>query len=540
MDNKRNTMFSAYQWWQYGVIYQIYPRSFQDSNNDGIGDLPGILSRLDYLRWLGVDAIWLSPVYPSPMADFGYDVSDYCDIDPIFGDLQDFDRLLEQAHARNLKVILDFVPNHTSDQHPWFVESRSSRTSAKRDWYLWRDPAPDGGPPTNWLSSFGGSAWTLDEATGQYYHHHFLKQQPDLNWRNREVVDAMLSAMRFWLDRGVDGFRLDVIWLIIKDSEYRDNPANPEFTPNEPPHHRLLATYTTDRPEVLDIINRMRQLVDSYPERMLVGEIYLPVERLMTYYGAHGAGVHLPFNFQLITLPWHARTIAKVIDQYEALLPQHGWPNWVLGNHDQPRLASRVGLDQARVAAMLLLTLRGTPTLYYGDELGMQNVKIPPDRIQDPFEKNVPGIGLGRDPQRTPMLWNSTSHAGFSQHDPWLPLSENADQIHVAGQAAHEESLLNYYRHLLAFRRSEPALSIGRYASVPARGDLLAYMREYQGRKLLIVLNLGDQDGQLQLQSGSELQMLFSTLNEQQTASLSWDNYYLVVPGNCGAVFETQ
>ena len=484
-------MSEQHEWWQSGIIYQIYPRSFQDSDGDGVGDLRGIHARLDYLQWLGVDAIWLSPVVPSPMADFGYDVSNYTDIDPLFGSLEDFDALLADAHQRGIRLVMDFVPNHTSDQHPWFIESRSSRDNPKRDWYLWRDPAPGGGAPTNWLSSFGGSAWTWDERTEQYYHHHFLPQQPDLNWRNPDVVDAMLDAMRFWLDRGVDGFRLDVIWLIIKDEQYRDNPANPNFEQHEPPHHQLLATYTTDRPEVHDIIGKMRELLDSYDQRMMVGEIYLPVDRLMTYYGAHGSGVHLPFNFQLITLPWKARTIQQAVEQYEAALPPHGWPNWVLGNHDQPRLASRVGAAQTRVAAMLLLTLRGTPTMYYGDEIGMHNVPIEPHQVHDPVEKNLPGMGQGRDPQRTPMQWSSEPHAGFSPAEPWLPIAADADQQNVAAMRDDPRSLLTLYRRLIDLRRSEPALSIGSYSTLPAEEDLLAYVRREADRQFLVVLNLG-------------------------------------------------
>ncbi len=388
-------MSRKHEWWQRGVIYQIYPRSFQDSDGDGIGDLGGILSRLEYLQWLGVDAIWLSPIYPSPMADFGYDISNYTDIEPLFGTLGDFDRLVAEAHHRGMKVVLDFVPNHTSSEHAWFRESRSSRTNPKRNWYIWRDPAPGGGPPNNWLSNFGGPAWEFDERTGQYYYHAFLRQQPDLNWRNPEVQEAMLGVLRFWLDRGVDGFRVDVIWHIVKDDQFRNNLPDPDFKPHHAPHRQLLATYNTDRPEVHDIIARMRGVLDEYEERMMVGEIYLPLERLVTYYGAQGTGVHLPFNFQLIELAWHARALADAIDRYEAILPSYGWPNWVLGNHDNSRIASRIGSAQARVAAMLLLTLRGTPTLYYGDEIAMHNVPIPPDRVQDPFEKNVPGLGIG-------------------------------------------------------------------------------------------------------------------------------------------------
>lgn len=491
-------MSEQHEWWQHGVIYQIYPRSYQDSNGDGIGDLRGVLNRLDYLTWLGVDAIWLSPIYPSPMADFGYDISDYTDVDPIFGSLADFDELLNQAHRRGLKVILDFVPNHTSNRHQWFQESRSSRTSPKRNWYIWRDPGPGGGPPNNWLSNFGGGAWEYDDRTGQYYYHAFLKEQPDLNWRNPEVQEAMMNVLRFWLDRGVDGFRVDVIWHIVKDDEFRDNPPNPEYGPGQPPHHELLATYNTDRPEIHDIIARIRSVFDSYEERMMVGEIYLPVERLVTYYGAQGSGVHLPFNFQLINLPWNARTIEKAINNYEAVLPPYGWPNWVLGNHDQPRIASRIGAGQARVAAMLLLTLRGTPTLYNGEEIGMHNVPIPPELVQDPFEKNAPGLGLGRDPQRTPMQWSSERGAGFSPGPTWLPLAEDYERLNVDIQRDDPRSMLSLYRRLLALRRREPALNVGHYRHVPTDGDLLAYVRQGREKQFLVVLNLSHREAVFQ------------------------------------------
>jgi len=491
-------MSREHEWWQSGVIYQIYPRSFQDSNGDGVGDLAGVLSRLDYLEWLGVDAIWLSPIFPSPMADFGYDISNYTDIDPLFGTLADFDRLLADAHRRQIKVVLDFVPNHTSDEHPWFRESRLTRDNPKRKWYIWRDPAPgDHGnrgarPPNNWLSNFGGPAWNFDESTGQYYYHAFLKEQPDLNWRNPEVQEAMLGVLRFWLDRGVDGFRVDVIWHIVKDDEFRDNLPNPDYEPDHAPHRRLLATCNTDRPEVHDIIARMRSVLDEYDERMMVGEIYLPVERLIEYYGTQDSGVHLPFNFQLIGLPWHARAIADAIDRYEALLPSYGWPNWVLGNHDNPRIATRVGSAQARVAAMLLLTLRGTPTLYYGDEIGMHDVPIPPDRVQDPFEKNVPGMGHGRDPERTPMQWSSAANAGFTTAAPWLPIASDCSSRNVEIESADPNSILTLYRRLIELRRREQALSIGDYVAVPEDGDLLSYRRQFdKQRRLLIILNFG-------------------------------------------------
>jgi alpha-glucosidase len=328
------------RWWQTGVIYQVYPRSFQDADGDGVGDLRGITQRLPYLVELGVDAIWMSPIFTSPMADFGYDVADYNGIDPLFGTLADFDALLAAAHARGIKVILDLVPNHTSDQHAWFVDSRSTRTSAKRDWYIWRDPGPGGGPPNNWLSVFGGSAWTYDEATRQHYYHAFLPQQPDLNWRNPQVRAAIYDVMRFWLRRGVDGFRVDVIWHLIKDEAFRDNPPNPAFRPDEPPHHALVPLYTTDRPEVHVVISEMRRVIDEFADRLLIGEIYLPLERLIAYYGRDLTGLHLPFNFSMLSAVWHPQSLAKLVEEYEAALPSGGWPNWVLGNHDRPRIAS--------------------------------------------------------------------------------------------------------------------------------------------------------------------------------------------------------
>ena len=487
------------EWWQTGIVYQVYPRSFMDSNGDGVGDLPGVISRLDYLQWLGVDAVWLSPIYPSPMADFGYDVSDYCDVHPLFGTLADFDRLVAEAHGRGLKVILDFVPNHTSDRHPWFLESRLSRDNPKRDWYIWRDPAPGGGPPNNWLSNFGGPAWRLDEATGQYYFHAFLKEQPDLNWRNPEVRRAMHDVLRFWMGRGVDGFRVDVIYHVVKDDQFRDNPRNPDYKPgSQNPHHEFLATYIADRPEVHDVIAGMRRVVDEYEGRMLVGEIYLPVERLVMYYGEGGSGVHMPFNFQLVTMPWNARAIGDAVRRYEELLPSHGWPNWVLGNHDNPRIASRVGRPQARVAAMLLLTLRGTPTMYYGDEIGMCDVPIPAQRVQDPFEKNVPGMGLGRDPERTPMQWDGLDGAGFTRAgvEPWLPLAGDFREFNVGAEREDPASFLTLYRRLIELRRREPALSVGEYeplAQPDDAGEVIAYRRRAGDRRFLVVLNLSGQ-----------------------------------------------
>jgi alpha-glucosidase len=479
-----------YHWWQTGVFYQVYPRSFQDSNGDGVGDLKGIINRLDYLKWLGIAAVWVSPIYPSPMADFGYDVADYTGIHPLFGTMEDFDALLAELHQRDMKLILDLVPNHTSHQHPWFLESRSSKDNPKRNWYIWRDAREDGSVPNNWLSVFGGSAWEWDEATGQYYYHAFLKEQPDLNWRNPEVQKAMLDVMQFWLDKGVDGFRVDVMWHMIKDEQLRDNPLNPDYDEHMADYNKLLPVYSTDQPEVHDIVYKMRALTNRYNERVIIGEIYLPIEKLVIYYGADNNGAHLPFNFQLITLPWSAAEIARAIDAYEGALPSNGWPNWVLGNHDNTRIASRIGLQQARVAAMLLLTLRGTPTIYYGDEIGMQDVAIHPDEVQDPQGLNMPGKFLSRDPARTPMQWDTGKNAGFTQVTPWLKVARNFKKVNVQVQQHDEDAMLLLYKRLIDFRQKEPALTIGNYRPAFSDNKMIAYIREHDNRRLLIVLNL--------------------------------------------------
>ncbi len=479
-------------WWEKGVIYQVYPRSFQDSDGDGVGDLRGITDRLDYLLWLSVDILWLSPVFPSPMVDGGYDVRDYTDIDPRFGTLADFDALVTKAHRLGLKVLLDFVPNHTSEQHPWFCEARASRTNPRRHWYLWGDPAPGGGPPNNWISHFGGPAWTFDPQTGQYYGHSYLKEQPDLNWRNPEVQEAMHEVLRFWLQRGADGFRLDAIWNLIKDGQFRDNPPNPEYKSGEWPYKALIPRYSCDRPEIHPILHRMRQVVEAYGEKILVGEIYLPPERLVTYYGsAEKPELHLPHNFELLFTPWRAETVAATVERLAGLVPPGRWPAWVLGNHDRPRLASRVAPDQARVAAMLLLTLRGTPTIYNGDEIGMENVPIPQEQSQDPWEKNTPGLGLGRDRVRTPMQWNAARHAGFTTTIPWLPLAGDYRERNVAAQMRAGDSLLNLYRALIQLRRCEPALHKGAYETVAVTKSLYAFRRRHGAEEILLILNFG-------------------------------------------------
>ena len=479
-----------YLWWQSGIIYQIYPRSFQDGNGDGVGDLAGIRSRLDYLKWLGVKAVWISPIYKSPMADFGYDISDYCNIHPLFGSMKDFDSLLKEIHARDMKLILDLVPNHTSNEHPWFLESKSSRDNPKREWYIWKDPAPDGGLPNNWLSVFGGPAWEWDDNSQQYYYHAFLKEQPDLNWRNPDLQQAMFDTMRFWLNKGVDGFRVDVMWHMIKDAKFRDNPPNPDYQPHQATYEQQLPLHSTDQPEVHDVVRKMRRVMDEYDERVMIGEIYLPVHRLVMYYGEENKGSHLPFNFQLLSVPWEPGRLNTIIEEYEGALPEQGWPNWVLGNHDQPRVISRLGRDQANVAAMLLLTLRGTPTIYYGEEIGMRDVAIPPDEIQDPQGLNMPGLNLSRDPSRTPMQWDDSTFGGFSRVKPWLRLPDNYSRVNVKVQKLDGFSVLNFYKRLIELRQREPALHVGDYRSIHSDRQLIAYLREYGKDRFLIVLNL--------------------------------------------------
>lgn len=508
-------MSQLFHWWQSGVVYQIYPRSFQDSNGDGVGDLAGIIGRLDYLQELGVDAIWISPIYPSPMADFGYDVANYTDIAPIFGSLADFDRLLDEAHRRGLRVLLDLVPNHTSDEHPWFVQARSSRDNPYRDWYVWRDPAPDGGPPNNWLSYFGGPAWRFDEATGQYYLHLFDPKQSDLNWRNPAVREAIYAAMRFWLGRGVDGFRVDVIWMLIKHPDLLDNPPNPDWRPGEPEQWSQLRLYDQNQPEVHEVIREMRRVVNEFPERVLIGEIYLSPEGLAGYYGPQLDEVHLPFNFNLVTMRgWGAAAVRAMVERYEGALPTGAWPNWVLGNHDQSRFATRLGPALARTAQMLLLTLRGTPTMYYGDEIGMEDVPIPQELVVDPQGIRTPGYS--RDVARTPMQWDASEHAGFTSGRPWLPLAVDYPTRNVATQAASPTSMLSLTRRLLALRRTSIALHAGDYASHPAGPDIYAYTRSAGNERYLIMLNFGTTAHEIDLSaSGAHAYLECSTMMDR-------------------------
>lgn len=527
---------NEYLWWQKGIIYQIYPRSFQDSNGDGIGDINGIIRRLDYLTELGVSAIWISPIYPSPMADFGYDISDYTGIHPMFGTMADFDRMVAEIHRRGMKLILDLVPNHTSDQHPWFLASKSSRTNAKRDWYIWKDAKEDGSEPNNWLSVFGGSAWQWDEHTKQYYYHAFLKEQPDLNWRNPDVQQAMMDVMRFWLDKGVDGFRVDVMWHMIKDEQFRNNPINPHYEPQMATYEQLLPVYSTDQPEVHHIVQMMRKVLDAYTDRMMIGEIYLPIHKLVTYYGPENNGAHLPFNFLLVSQPWSAKSLAAAIDEYESAIPAGGWPNWVLGNHDQPRITSRIGLQQAAVAAMMLFTLRGTPTIYYGDEIRMTDVPIPFHEVKDPQGLNMPDKNLSRDPARTPMQWDGSPNAGFSTATPWLRVDRKYIRVNVENESKQPLSMLNFYRKLIALRNSEPALQIGSYQPMYADQQAIAYLRQHHGcNSFLVVLNLTHKPCYVRKPEGVEGRVVLATSPELEGMEL---NDTICLSGDEGIIIQ--
>ncbi len=463
-------------WWQSSVVYQIYPRSFADSNGDGIGDLQGIRSRLDYLQWLGVDVIWLSPVFPSPMADFGYDVSDYCAIDPIFGTLADMDALIADCHDRGLRLMLDWVPNHTSDQHRWFQESRTNRTNPKADWYVWRDE-----PVNNWRSSFtqGASTWSFDEERQQWYLHCFLPAQPDLNWDNPDVEQAMHDTLRFWLDRSVDGFRMDVVHLIGKQLDH-DDPA--KAVARGVPH-----VVFNDAPVTHDRLRDIRRVLDSYDgERASVGEVYLLDEAAMATYYGNGDELQLSFNFSFLWAQWDAAALReRITTTLSHLLPRGAWPTWVLSNHDVPRHRQRYGgkEDVARMAAVLLLSLPGTPFMYQGEELGLVDAVIPNDRVVDPG---------GRDGCRAPLPWTADPLHGWP-HDPWLPFPPEPEVRNVALQRSDATSILNLYRDLLGLRHAHPALRDGGFAMIDGDDDVLAFERTHGMERIVVALNFGEQ-----------------------------------------------
>jgi alpha-glucosidase len=475
------TLATDVPWWRSGVVYQVYPRSFADANGDGVGDLEGVRQHLDHLVWLGVDAVWLSPFYRSPMADFGYDVADFVDVDPLFGDLAAFDRLLADAHAAGIRIVVDLVPNHTSDQHEWFQASRRSRTDPKRDWYVWRDGRGPGVPPNNWLGAFidGGSAWTYDATTAQWYLHQFLPEQPDLNWHNPDVVEAMHDVMRFWLDRGVDGFRIDVVHCIGRDPDYPDD---------EPPWSELPHCVSNEHPSTHAHIRGMRALADAYHgNRVLIGETALPGTRWVAPYYGHDDELHLAFNFAATHAPWDAaawrRRIERVVEELD---PREAWPSWVLSNHDMPRHRSRYGGSEARArsAAVALLTQRGTPFLYAGEELGLEDAAVPPERIVDPG---------GRDGCRAPIPWDATRGHGWG-HDPWLPFPPDAAGRSVAAQRDDRESILHLYRRLLAARRASPALCLGALELLDTPPGTLAWRRSLDDDVRTVIVNMSAED----------------------------------------------
>lgn len=472
---------SSPQWWQDGILYQIYPRSFQDSDGDGVGDLNGITERLDHLQWLGVDGIWINPTFPSPNADWGYDVADYYGVHPELGTMEDLDRLIDEARRRDIRVLLDLVPNHTSIAHPWFRE--------RPDFYVWADD-----PPNNWQSQFGGPAWTKDGETGRYYLHNFLPEQPDLDWWNDEVRDEFDRILRFWFDKGVAGFRIDVCHAIVKDRELRDDPAATEADHREYQAKGWLPVFSMNRPEVHDVLRRWRRVADE-TESVLVGETYvLELADLVPFYGDGRDELHLAFNFLFVHEHFEADELRAIVEDMEAHLPEAAWPVWTGSNHDAGRLTTRWcgdDPDKARVALMILLTLRGTPFLYYGDEIGLPDVRVPPERELDP----APGR---RDDCRTPMHWDATPSGGFSTGEPWLPVGDTAAH-NVEDQRADRGSTLHLVRDLIALRRTEPALRTGVYRSLPAPDGAWAFAR---GDRFAVALNLGEQPVAVELPAG--------------------------------------
>jgi alpha-glucosidase len=492
------SMTDPYLWWRDGVIYQIYPRSFADSNNDGLGDLPGITARLDYLAHLGVDAIWLSPFYPSPDVDFGYDISDHCNVDPRFGTLFDFDELVREAHQRNIRVVLDLVLNHTSDQHPWFAESRSSSENPKRDWYMWQPPSASPhfltkmggvrGAPNNWQSVFGGGGWEYDKTTGEYYFHMFVKEQPDVNWRSPQLRQAQLDVVRFWLGRGADGFRLDVFNAYFKDEKLRNNPPKLGLRGFDRQQH----IYDIDRPEMIPLLNELRAILDASPEKYAVGETFVATpERAASYCGPDK--LHAAFNFDFTLRPYSPSAFREAIQKWDGFAGEQVWPNYVLSNHDQPRSATRYCHAEddrrARVVMALLMTLRGTPFLYYGEEIGMRDISLARHEIQDPPGKYYWPFFNGRDGCRSPMQWDATPNAGFSTAKPWLKVHPNYPQRNAEDQQADPASLFNFTRRLIALRREHPALRGGKLAFLDTPNGVLAYTRTDQDQKLTVVLD---------------------------------------------------
>ena len=508
-------------WWRGAVIYQVYPRSFADSNGDGTGDLPGLIGKLDYIASLGVDAIWVSPFYRSPMADFGYDISDYRDVDPVFGTLADFDRLLSESHRRGLRVIVDQVLSHSSDRHPWFEESRCSRDNPKADWYVWADPRPDGTPPNNWLSIFGGSAWQWEPRRGKYYLHNFLVSQPDLNYHNPEVAKQMLTEAEFWLRRGVDGFRLDAINFCFHDAKLRSNPPKPQAERKgrgytiDNPYAAQYHLYDNTQPETLTFIERLRKLVDGYPDVMTLGEISCedPVAAVRDYTLGERR-LHSAYCFELLVDRFSTSHLRDVFAQLTERAPDY-WPCWAVGNHDVARVVSRwarQGIDDVRRAKLMnafLLSLRGTACTYQGEELGLAEAEVPRELLKDPYGIAFWPAFKGRDGCRTPMPWDSeVDHVGFTRGEPWLPIPEIHRRKAVSTQDADLGSVLNAYRTMVKFRRAQPALRWGSMSIMPSHDDVVAMVREFDGQSILAAFNFGVFRVQLSLPANTRVEAL--------------------------------
>ncbi len=524
-----NIMKSKAEWWKSAVAYQLYPRSFYDTNNDGIGDIKGIIEKLDYLNdgtenSLGIDAIWLNPVYPSPQYDFGYDIMDYEGIDPQYGTMADFDKLLAEAHKRGIRILMDIVPSVTSHLHPWFIESRSSKDSPKRDWYLWVD-GKQGKYPNKWLGMFGGRAWDWDGKTRQYYYHNSLPEQPDLNWKNPEVAKAVLGAMEFWLKKGVDGFRVDVLNFSHKDSELRNNPYCLGIRPYDMQKH----IYDRNRPEALEVGKAMRALADKYEDKMLVGEIFInDVDEAVKYYGENNDGMHLVFNFAFMHSKFKASSFKKNIQNWLDVTKDKGWPSYFLSNHDIPRHISRYAkgkwtLARAKLAIALLLTLKGTPFIYMGEEIGMLDVKIKKHQLMDSVGKHYFPFHRGRDRARTPLQWTSEEYAGFSKQEPWLPVHKDYKEINVEQAERDPNSLLHTYRKLIWLRKKTEALGLGEFAFYEkAPKNVLAYFRTTEQETVLVALNMGKQKRILSLDADYQrAQVLFSTSGDKQSIDLN-------------------
>lgn len=528
-------------WWQDCIVYQIYPRSFQDSNGDGVGDLQGIIQRLEYIHGLGVDAIWLNPIFPSPMTDFGYDISDYRAIDPLFGTMADVELLIEKAHELSLKVIFDLVLNHTSDKHPWFLESRESRESEKSAYYIWSDVVPN-----NWKGAFGGKGWTFDKQRDQYYFHSFLPQQPDLNWRNSNTVDSILAEVSFWLEKGIDGFRLDVINSIIKDEALRDNPRIIGGRPR--PYDMQRHIFDRNRPESHSKVKMLRKLVDTFPDRMLVGEIMVEdpgePELAASYLGRTGDELNLTFDFSLITTGFTAQKWQRTAKRWYEAVGMHRTPVWVLNNHDVNRSISRFSNNEqkARLASFFQFTQRGALCIYYGEELGLRDSSVYRKDMQDPLGRRYWPFHRGRDPQRGPMVWNIGENHGFTDGKPWLPFAKHADRYAVESQEIEQKSMLSFYRSLISLRRKEPALSLGVCVFLEHKNtNLMVYTRTLGDTQFLVVLNFSSKNqsaslGEFGLRNTNK--EIFSTSPASGQPRFSYEN--IILTGYEGVVFRLK